>query len=78
MLLFDEPDVRGVIRALKPDVHVKGTDYTPESIPERAEVEAYGGRVAVTGRSEGPQHQRARLEAEPRRKLISGGKPPTH
>lgn len=49
VLIFDEPDVRAVIRALKPDVHAKGTDYTPESIPERAEVEAYGGRVAVTG-----------------------------
>jgi rfaE bifunctional protein nucleotidyltransferase chain/domain len=49
VLLFDEPDVRLVIRALKPDVHVKGTDYTPETIPERAEVEAYGGRVAVAG-----------------------------
>ena len=49
VLIFDEPDVRTVIRALKPDVHVKGTDYTPESIPERAEVEAYGGRVAVAG-----------------------------
>ncbi len=49
VLLFDEPDVRTVIRALKPDVHVKGTDYTPEGIPERAEVEAYGGRVAVAG-----------------------------
>lgn len=49
VLIFDEPDVRVVIRALKPDVHVKGTDYTPESIPERAEVEAYGGRVAVAG-----------------------------
>lgn len=49
VLIFDEPDVRAVIRALKPDVHVKGTDYTPESIPERAEVEAYGGRVAVAG-----------------------------
>ena len=49
VLLFDEPDVRVVIRALKPDVHVKGTDYTPETIPERAEVEAYGGRVAVAG-----------------------------
>jgi hypothetical protein len=48
-LLFDQPDVREVIRALKPDVHVKGTDYTPESIPERAEVEGYGGRVAVAG-----------------------------
>lgn len=49
VLLFDEPDVRVVIRALKPDVHVKGTDYTPQTIPERAEVEAYGGRVAVAG-----------------------------
>jgi bifunctional ADP-heptose synthase (sugar kinase/adenylyltransferase) len=30
-------------------VHVKGTDYTPETIPEAAEVRAYGGRVAVAG-----------------------------
>jgi rfaE bifunctional protein nucleotidyltransferase chain/domain len=49
VLLFDEPDVRGVIRALRPDVQVKGTDYTPDTIPERAEVESYGGRVAVAG-----------------------------
>lgn len=49
VLLFSEKDVRGVIRALRPDVQVKGTDYTPDTIPERAEVEAYGGRVAVAG-----------------------------
>ncbi len=49
VFLFSEPDVRLVIRALKPDVHVKGTDYTPDTIPEKAEVEAYGGRVAVAG-----------------------------
>ena len=49
MLLYDEPDVRAVIRALRPDLQVKGTDYTPETIPERAEVEAYGGKVAVAG-----------------------------
>ncbi|MCA2980692.1 MAG: adenylyltransferase/cytidyltransferase family protein [Myxococcaceae bacterium] len=49
VVVFDEPDVRGVIRALRPDVHVKGTDYTPESVPERDEVLAYGGRVAVAG-----------------------------
>lgn len=49
VLLFDEPDVRAVIRALRPDVHVKGTDYTPETVPERDEVEAYGGQVAVAG-----------------------------
>ncbi|HLV60206.1 MAG TPA: adenylyltransferase/cytidyltransferase family protein [Fredinandcohnia sp.] len=49
VLVFDEPTVVGVIRALRPDVHVKGTDYTPESIPEREEVLAYGGRVAIAG-----------------------------
>ncbi|MEW5740311.1 MAG: adenylyltransferase/cytidyltransferase family protein [Myxococcota bacterium] len=49
IVLFDEPDVRGVLRALKPHVHAKGTDYTPDTIPERAEVEAWGGRVAVAG-----------------------------
>lgn len=49
VVVFDSPDVRPVIRALKPDIHVKGTDYTPETIPERDEVLAYGGRVAVAG-----------------------------
>jgi rfaE bifunctional protein nucleotidyltransferase chain/domain len=49
VLIFEDRDVRAVIRALKPEVHVKGTDYTPQSIPERAEVEAYGGTVAVAG-----------------------------
>ena len=49
VVLFDEPNVRGIIRALKPDVQVKGTDYTPDNIPERDEVMAYGGRVAVAG-----------------------------
>jgi D-glycero-beta-D-manno-heptose 1-phosphate adenylyltransferase len=49
VLVFDEPDVRRVIRELQPAVHVKGTDYTPQTIPERDEVEAYGGQVAVAG-----------------------------
>ncbi len=49
VLVFEEPDVRAVIRALRPDVHVKGTDYVQENVPERAEVEAYGGRVAIAG-----------------------------
>jgi rfaE bifunctional protein nucleotidyltransferase chain/domain len=49
VVLFDTKDVLSVIRLLKPDVQVKGTDYTPETIPEAAEVRAYGGRVAVAG-----------------------------
>jgi rfaE bifunctional protein nucleotidyltransferase chain/domain len=49
VVIFPEPDVRALIRELKPDVHAKGTDYTAESVPERDEVAAYGGRVAIVG-----------------------------
>jgi rfaE bifunctional protein nucleotidyltransferase chain/domain len=49
VLVFGDKDVRAIIRALRPDVQVKGTDYTPDSIPERDEVLAYGGEVAVAG-----------------------------
>ncbi len=38
-----------LLETLRPDVHAKGTDYTPETIPERAVVEAHGGRVAIAG-----------------------------
>lgn len=47
--VFDAGDVRGIIRALKPDIHAKGTDYRPDTVPERDEVLAYGGRVEITG-----------------------------
>jgi len=49
VLIFDEPNVENVLRTLKPDIHAKGTDYTTETIPERAVVAEYGGRVAVCG-----------------------------
>jgi bifunctional ADP-heptose synthase (sugar kinase/adenylyltransferase) len=49
VVVFDSKDVVPVIRALQPDVHVKGTDYTPETIPEAEEVRRYGGRAAVAG-----------------------------
>jgi rfaE bifunctional protein nucleotidyltransferase chain/domain len=65
VVIFDQLDVRDVIRAVRPDVHVKGTDYTPETIPERAEVEAYGGRVAVAG--DPKNHSTTELAARLRR-----------
>jgi rfaE bifunctional protein nucleotidyltransferase chain/domain len=43
VLLFDAPTVDGILRELRPDVHAKGSDYTPESI-QRETVRAYGGR----------------------------------
>jgi D-glycero-beta-D-manno-heptose 1-phosphate adenylyltransferase len=47
--IFDSPDVAGLIRLLRPDVHAKGTDYTAEGVPEREVVIACGGRVAIVG-----------------------------
>lgn len=49
VVVFEEDDVRVLIAALRPDVHCKGTDYTPETVPERDSVRAYGGRVAIVG-----------------------------
>ncbi|MDT8066912.1 MAG: adenylyltransferase/cytidyltransferase family protein [Terriglobia bacterium] len=49
VVIFPEPDVRAIIREIHPDVQAKGTDYTLESVPERDEVMAYGGRVAIVG-----------------------------
>jgi rfaE bifunctional protein nucleotidyltransferase chain/domain len=46
---FAEDDVRQVIGVLKPEVHAKGTDYTPETVPERDAVLGYGGRVEICG-----------------------------
>ncbi len=47
--IFPEPNVEALIRAIRPDVHAKGTDYTEETVPERAVVLSYGGRVAIVG-----------------------------
>ncbi|HEU4415493.1 MAG TPA: adenylyltransferase/cytidyltransferase family protein [Candidatus Angelobacter sp.] len=47
--IFDAPDVRELVRLLRPDVHAKGTDYKEENVPERDVVIACGGRVAIVG-----------------------------
>ena len=47
--IFDEPTVEQLLLTLKPDVHAKGTDYTEETVPERAVVRSYGGRTAIVG-----------------------------
>jgi rfaE bifunctional protein nucleotidyltransferase chain/domain len=49
VVLFDADTVGDLLTLLKPDVHCKGTDYTVESVPERAIVQAYGGRTAICG-----------------------------
>ena len=49
VVVFHEDDVKRLLLELRPDVHCKGTDYTPETVPERDVVRSYGGRVAIVG-----------------------------
>jgi rfaE bifunctional protein nucleotidyltransferase chain/domain len=49
VVIFSEPDVRALIREIRPSVQAKGTDYTRETIPERDEMIAVGGRVEIVG-----------------------------
>jgi rfaE bifunctional protein nucleotidyltransferase chain/domain len=49
VVIFAEPDVRQLIRDLRPDVQAKGSDYTVDNVPERDVVAEYGGRVAIVG-----------------------------
>lgn len=46
---FAEQTGARILDLLRPEVLVKGTDRTPETVPERAEVEAWGGRVCFLG-----------------------------
>jgi D-beta-D-heptose 7-phosphate kinase / D-beta-D-heptose 1-phosphate adenosyltransferase len=47
IVTFDQPTPIDLIVALRPNVLVKGGDYTPESIIGASEVRSWGGRVAI-------------------------------
>jgi rfaE bifunctional protein nucleotidyltransferase chain/domain len=49
VVVFSGPTVESLLELLRPDVHCKGTDYTVDTVPERAVVRAYGGRTAIVG-----------------------------
>ena len=49
VVIFAEPNVEALLEDLHPDVHAKGTDYTTETVPERAVAVRLGIRVAIVG-----------------------------
>jgi D-glycero-beta-D-manno-heptose 1-phosphate adenylyltransferase len=57
VVLFSEPNVESLLEFLHPDVHAKGTDYTAETVPERATAARLGIRVAIVG---DPKHHSTR------------------
>ncbi|OGI03001.1 MAG: hypothetical protein A2Y25_03650 [Candidatus Melainabacteria bacterium GWF2_37_15] len=55
VVIFEEDTPSSILEKIKPNIHVKGGDYTEETLPETAVIKAAGGRVAfiplVEGRS---------------------------
>jgi len=49
VVIFDELDVKPLLREFQPDVHAKGTDYTAQTVPESSLAELLGIRVAIVG-----------------------------
>ena len=47
--IFDEKSPARLLQLLQPDFQCKGTDYTPDSVPEAEIVKAYGGKVVIVG-----------------------------
>jgi len=46
-IIFDTDTADDLLQALQPEIYVKGGDYADKPLPERATVEAYGGRVEL-------------------------------
>lgn len=57
VVVFDEDTADGLVARLRPHVHAKGTDYTTQSVPERATARAVGAEVAIAG---DPKHHSTR------------------
>ena len=55
VLLFSESNVEALLQELHPDVHAKGTDYSADSVPERATSARLGIRVAIVGDPKDPK-----------------------
>lgn len=47
VVIFSEPTAIALIQALQPEIYVKGGDYSIDTLPEAAAVNACGGRVEL-------------------------------
>jgi rfaE bifunctional protein nucleotidyltransferase chain/domain len=53
VVVFEEDTADALVAAIRPAIHAKGTDYTPDTVPERDTVRAHGGRVVIVGDPKG-------------------------
>lgn len=49
IIIFEDDTVDRLLVELRPDFHCKGSDYTPETVPEKETVRQYGGSTSITG-----------------------------
>jgi D-glycero-beta-D-manno-heptose 1-phosphate adenylyltransferase len=49
VLVFAEENVESILQSLRPAVHAKGTDYTPDTVPEAETAKRLGIRTVITG-----------------------------
>lgn len=47
LVVFEEDTPIETLKALTPDIHIKGGDYTKDRLPETPIIEAYGGTVMI-------------------------------
>jgi rfaE bifunctional protein nucleotidyltransferase chain/domain len=47
VVVFDAPTAGGLVEAVRPDVYVKGGDYTETTLPEAEAARAVGARIVI-------------------------------
>jgi D-glycero-beta-D-manno-heptose 1-phosphate adenylyltransferase len=65
VIVFSDANVERLLEEFRPDVHAKGTDYSAETVPERATAARLGIRVAIVG---DPKNHSTRAFIESQRK----------
>jgi rfaE bifunctional protein nucleotidyltransferase chain/domain len=66
-VIFDDVTAESMLEDLRPHVHCKGTDYSIDSVPERAVMDRLGGTVKIVG--DAKSHSTQELIAEIQRRF---------
>ena len=63
--IFSDETVDPILERLRPEYYAKGTDYTPDTIPESSTVRRYGGKIVIVGdpKRHSTQDTLARIQA---------------
>ena len=74
VVVFDDLTAEGILRDLRPHVQCKGTDYSEETVPERAVMEELGGIVRIVGDAKNHSTREILAEIANRSKAVTSDK----